>query len=62
MRDNSRAVAWAEAVDLAGGHSMDCKYLAATAVGRCKGAVVVVAAADVMEGEEVEAGHERERS
>lgn len=40
---------------------MDCKYLAATAVGRCRGAVVV-AAADVMEGEEGEVGHERERS
>ena len=55
-------MAWAEAVDLAGGHSMDCKYLAANAVGRCRGAVVVVAAADVTEGEEGEAGHERERS
>lgn len=54
-------MAWAEAVGLAGGHSMDCKHPAASAVGRCRGAVVV-AAADGVEGEGVEAGHELERS
>lgn len=54
-------MAWAEAVGPAGGHSMDCTHLAATAVRRCRVAVVV-AVAGVEEGEGVEAGHEQERS
>lgn len=38
---------------------MDCNYLVATAVVRCRGAVVVAAAAAA---EEVEAGHGQECS
>ena len=60
-------VAWAEAVDLARGHSKDCNHLAATDVGRCKSAVMVgvvvvvavVARAAVAEVV-VEEGYERE--
>ena len=61
MLGNSRHVALAEAVGPAGGHSRDCNHLAATAVGHCRGAGVVVVAAVVAE-EVVEAGHERECS
>lgn len=40
---------------------MDCNYLVATAVVRCRGAVVVAAAAAAA-AEEVEAGHGQECS
>ena len=53
-----------EVVGLAGLHSRDCKHLAATAVGHCRGVVVLVAAAAaaVVVVEVVEASHDLGRS
>lgn len=64
MLDNWQPVALTEAVGLAEGHSTDCNHLVATAVGHCRGAVVVVVVvvAVAVAEEEVEVDHERERS
>ena len=65
MLGNCGFVAWAEAVDLAGGHSRDCSHLAAIDVGSCKGAEMVVGVVGVVvvvvaavAGAEVEEGYE----
>ena len=57
MHGSWRGVGLAEAVDRLEGDSRDCRHLAATAVGRYRDAVMVVAAAAVVAGVE-EGRHE----